>query len=81
MHPATVRAPPAGLAGASARSAGAHGRRLVDAEVFGDGVHAYEPKNKQHDRERAEERERSQTKAPDSIEHELPRAAWKPPGP
>jgi hypothetical protein len=56
------------------------GRRLVDAEVFGDGVHAHEPKNEQHDRERADDRERRQTKAPDSIEHELPRATWKPPG-
>ena len=59
----------------------AYGRRLVNPEVFGDGVHAQEPKDKQHHRERADERERSQAKAPDSIEHELPRAMWKPPGP
>ena len=49
----------------------------MNAEVFGDGVHAYEPKNKHPDGERADERERSQTKAPDSMEHELPRATWK----
>jgi hypothetical protein len=53
----------------------------VNAEVFSDGMHPYEPKNKHRDRERADERERSQTKAPNSIEHELPRATWKPPGP
>ena len=48
--------------------------------MFGDGVHAYKPKDKQHDRERADEREASQPKAPDSIEDGLPRAMWKPPG-
>jgi len=80
LHSATVRAPPAGLANASARAGLSDGRRLVNVEVFGDGVHAYEPKHKHHDRDRADERERSETKAPDSIEHELPRASWKPPG-
>ena len=53
----------------------------MNAEVFGDDVHAYEPKNKNRDRDRADERQRSQTNAPDSIEHELPRATWKPPRP
>jgi hypothetical protein len=53
----------------------------VNAEVFGDGVHAYESKNKHRDGEDADERERSQTKAPHSIEHELPRATWEPGGP
>jgi hypothetical protein len=53
----------------------------VNAEVFGDGVHAYDPEDQQRDGERADERERSQSKAPDSIEHDLPRATCKPPGP
>ena len=53
----------------------------MNPEVLGDGVHAQEPKDKQHHRERADERERSQANAPDSIKHELPRAMWKPPGP
>ena len=44
----------------------------MNAEVFGDGVHTYEPEHKHRDGERADERERSETKAPDSIEHELP---------
>jgi hypothetical protein len=46
----------------------------MNAEVIGDGVHAHKPKNKHCDGERADERERSQAKAPASIEHELPRA-------
>ena len=67
-------------ADARARAARAR-KKLVNAEVFGDSVYACEPKDKQRDRERADERERNQAKARDSVEHELPRATGQPPGP
>jgi hypothetical protein len=54
---------------------------LVNAEVVGDCVYACEPEDKQHDRERADERERDQANACDSVEHELPRATGQTPGP
>ena len=73
-------ASPAGHAGARARAPGAR-KKLVNAEVFGDFVYACEPKDKQRDRERADERERSQAKARDPVEHELPRATGQPPRP
>jgi hypothetical protein len=50
----------------------------VNAEVVGDCVDACEPKNKQSDGERADERERGQAEARDSLERELPRATGKP---
>ena len=53
----------------------------MHAEVVGDYVYAYEPEDQHHDRDRADERERSQSNAPDSIEHDLPRATCKPSGP
>jgi hypothetical protein len=56
-------------------------KTLVNAEVVGDSVYACEPKDKQRDSERADERERNQGKARDSVEHELPRATGQPPGP
>jgi hypothetical protein len=68
------------IAGARARAPGAP-KELVNAEVFGDSVYACEPKDKQCDGERADERERNQAKAHDPVEHEPPRATGKPPGP
>ena len=65
---------------AHAHAASPLGKTLVNAEVVGDRMHAYEPKDQHHDRDRAEGG-RNHTKAPDSIEHELPRATCKPPGP
>jgi hypothetical protein len=40
-----------------------HARRLVDAEVVGDGVHVQEPKDEPSDGDRADECERNQDKA------------------
>lgn len=77
-----LRASPAGhCRRPRSRRLGARKKLLVDAEVVGDFVYACEPKDKQRDRERADERERSQAKARDSVEHELPRATGQPPGP
>lgn len=53
---------------------------LVDAEVVGDFVDSCEPKDKQSDSERADERECGQAEAHDSVEHELPRATGQPSG-
>jgi hypothetical protein len=68
------------IADGRARAARARRRKLVNAEVVGDCVYACEPEDKQRDRERADERERNQAKARDSVEHELPRATGQPPG-
>ena len=48
-----------------------HGRRLVDAEVVGDAVHVQEPKDEQRNRDRADECERNQDEARDSVGREL----------
>ena len=53
----------------------------MNAEVVGDSVYACEPEDQQRDRERADERERNQAKARDSVEHEPPRTTGQPPGP
>jgi hypothetical protein len=53
----------------------------VNAEVFGDSVYACEPKDKQRDGERADEREGNQAKARDPVDRELSRAAGQQPGP
>jgi hypothetical protein len=63
------------------RSAERNGRRLVDAEVFGDAVYAYEPEDEQRDGERADDREHSQEKSRGSVGREPPWATWQPPGP
>jgi hypothetical protein len=55
--------------GASARDARARrmSSLLANAEVVGDGVDACEPKYKQSDGERADERQRGQAEARDSL--------------
>ena len=53
----------------------------MDAEMVGDAVHACEPKYKQRDGERADERERNQADARDSVGHERPWPTGQPPGP
>ena len=47
-----------------------HARCLVDAEVVGDGVHVQEPKDEPSDGDRADECERNQDKARDSVGRE-----------
>ena len=51
----------------------------MNAEVFGDSVCACEPKDKQRDGERADEREGNQAKARDPVDHELALAAGQQP--
>jgi hypothetical protein len=53
----------------------------VNAEVVGDAVYAGEPKQKQCDGERADERERNEPDARDSVGHEPAWATGQPPGP
>jgi hypothetical protein len=55
-------------------------KNLVDPEMAGDSVDAQEPKDKQRDSERADERECGQAEAHHSVEHEPPRAAGQPSG-
>ena len=50
----------------------------MNTEVIGDCVDACEPKNKQSDGERADQRDRGQAEARGSLERELPRATGKP---
>jgi Luciferase-like monooxygenase len=58
-----------------------HAEELVNAEVVGDAVDACEPEDKQCDSERADDRERNQANARDSVGHERPSATSQPPGP
>jgi hypothetical protein len=57
-----------------------HARRLVDAEVAGDGVHVQDPKDEPRDGDRADECVRNQDQARDSVGREVSRAMWQPPG-
>ena len=57
-----------------------HARRLVDAEVVGDGVHVQDPKDEPRDGDRDDECARNQDQARDSAGREVSRATWQPPG-
>ena len=53
----------------------------MDAEVVGDGVHVYEPKDEQRNRDRADVCEQHQDEPCDLVGHEALGATCQPPGP